>query len=100
MFGFLRRVWRSFWHYWDLASRLDDVEAAQERLEARVREHELAWTSEVDKLSKLNQRATQRLVSATAALAETQPTVTDVRASREARKAEILARRKGLNGGA
>lgn len=97
MIGFFRRLWGALTGYVDLAGRLDDVEDELERIRGRMREHELEWTNEVDKLTKLYQRQTARLRSATESLEASQPALTDVRAARAARKAAILARR-GVNG--
>jgi phage tail protein X len=89
MFGWIRRVLHSFWGYFDLAGRLDAYAEELGRLRAVVAEHEAEWVSQYDKLLKLHQRAVARTRSATEAVLQEQPSVTDIKADRAVLKAEL-----------
>lgn len=91
--AYLRRVFRAFWGYFDLATRVAELEGTVERLEARMREHELEWTNDLDKLTKLYQRQVARARAAADAIEQETPSPTDARLSRLARKQAILNRR-------
>lgn len=94
MLRLIRGLWRTFRSVLDHSLRLTDLEAEMERLRELVEAHELAWTEQYDKLVRLYQRNTARLRSAAAALEEqTPPSVTDIRAQRALRKAELRQRR-------
>jgi len=96
MLGFLRRCWLGFWGYLDVLARLDDIQRQMRGLEYRVEENELEVSSQVDKLVQLHKRQTKRIADGTAAIAEQAPTVTDVRAHRAQRKAQLRERMRGL----
>lgn len=96
MFRFLRRVFGGFLGYFDLVSRMEEIEHETERLRDRVAEYELAWVDQVDKLSTLHKRAVKRIQDGTAALAEATPSVMDVRAQRTLRKSQL--RQGGVSG--
>lgn len=86
-------LWTSLRDAGRLIAKFRDVEERQASLERLVRAHELEWLDAHDKLLKLYQRQTARIRAGTEALAEEQPSVTDVRAAREQRKAELRRRR-------
>jgi len=95
MFRWLRGVLAGLFGWFDLRARIDDLEYSIEHMQREMSELEIHWTNEVDKLTKLHQRASKRVQDGIAALAESAPAPTDIRIQREARKAELRNRRAG-----
>jgi len=93
MWTWIRRVLAGFGKFFELEGRLQDVEDDLERFRAQMIEQELEWISQVDKLTALHRRASKRIQDGTQALAEAMPSMTDLRASRAARKAALRAGR-------
>lgn len=92
MITWVRRVLAGFGKFFELEGRLQDVEDDLERFRAQMVDHELEWVSQVDKLTALHRRASKRIQDGTQAMAEAMPTLTDLRASRAARKAALRGR--------
>jgi len=90
MLGWLRRCVVGFFGYWDVIARLDDIER-------RFHDLEMEWSNREDKMIAMMRRHQKRMVDAAGAIEAENPSRTDVRLDRAARKAKLRERR--MHGG-
>lgn len=91
-FRWFRRVWAGFFGWFDLVSRIEE-------LEARWKDVELEWENTYDKLLALHRRHSKRIQDGAVALAEAAPSIGDVKLHRRARLAAMRETQRKEMGG-